>query len=34
MMELHLFGLTPQQSTEKYNVGGFENNINPNTAQN
>ena len=34
MMELHLFGLTPQQSTEKYNVGGFEININPNTAQN
>lgn len=34
MMELHLFGLTPQKSTEKYNVGGFEININPNTAQN
>lgn len=34
MMELHIFGLTPQQSTEKYNVGGFEININPNTAQN
>ena len=34
MMELHLFGLTPQQSTEKYNVGGFEININPATSAN
>lgn len=32
MMELHLFGLTPQQSTEKYKLGDIEININPNTA--
>ncbi|MEE3704941.1 hypothetical protein V2I29_05045 [Campylobacter sp. CX2-8023-23] len=34
MIELHLFGLTPQQSTEKYNVGGFEINIDPATSAN
>ncbi|WP_096015389.1 flagellar hook protein [Campylobacter lanienae] len=34
MTELHLFGLTPQQSTEKYNVGGFEINIDPATSAN
>lgn len=32
MMELHLFGLTPQQSTEKYKLGDIEINIDPNTA--
>lgn len=32
MMELHLFGLTPQQSTEKYKLGEIEINIDPNTA--
>ncbi|MDD5785980.1 hypothetical protein, partial [Campylobacter lanienae] len=34
MTELHLFGLTPQKSTEKYNVGGFEINIDPATSAN
>lgn len=32
MMELHLFGLTPQQSTEKYKVGNYEINIDPATS--
>ncbi|MBR6612733.1 MAG: hypothetical protein IKK93_10950, partial [Campylobacter sp.] len=34
MMELHLFGLTPQQSTEKYKVGDYEINIDPATSGN
>ena len=34
MMELHLFGLTPQQSTEKYKVGNYEINIDPATSGN
>ena len=34
MMELHLFGLTPQQSTEKYKIGEYEINIDPQTSGN
>lgn len=34
MTELHLFGLTPQQSTEKYKVGDYEINIDPTTSDN
>lgn len=34
MTELHLFGLTPQQSTEKYKVGNYEINIDPATSDN
>lgn len=34
MTELHLFGLTPQQSTEKYKVGDYEINIDPATSNN
>lgn len=34
MMELHLFGLTPQKSTEKYKVGEYEINIDPQTSGN
>lgn len=34
MTELHLFGLTPQQSTEKYKVGDYEINIDPATSGN
>ena len=34
MTELHLFGLTPQQSTEKYKVGDYEINIDPATSDN
>ena len=33
MMELHLFGLTPQQSTEKYKLGEIEINIDPKTSE-
>lgn len=33
MMELHLFGLTPQQSTEKYKLGDIEINIDPKTSE-
>lgn len=33
MMELHIFGLTPQQSTEKYKLGDIEINIDPKTSE-
>lgn len=33
MMELHLFGLTPQKSTEKYKLGDIEINIDPKTSE-
>lgn len=34
MMELHLFGITEKNATEKYKIGGVEINLDPATAQN